>query len=221
MNNLAGIRPVINNQTLLSLLLVNGIIIVLAVSQGWDLGTTIFVYWAQSIIIGFFTVVRILGLRIEDLPSEEIEAIPAALLQVKDRKSSFWTIKIGLAAFFSLHYGLFHYGYLSFLEIFGFVMPGDIRDAGCMVLACGLFFANHLYSFLFYRESERKQGTYVQELFVRPYLRIIPIHITIILGGFLTMIFYAIGRDPSVFILVVFLLVKTLVDAWMHIRKHE
>src|SRR3989344_624904 len=45
----------------LGLLLSNVIVIVLAVAQKWDISTALWVYWLQSIIIGFFNFLRILS----------------------------------------------------------------------------------------------------------------------------------------------------------------
>lgn len=44
----------------ISLIAANLITIILAVLGNWDLATVMFIYWAQSIIIGFFTVMNIL-----------------------------------------------------------------------------------------------------------------------------------------------------------------
>ena len=43
-----------------SLVVTNIITVVLAIVQHWDLSTVIFIYWAQSIIIGFYSVITIL-----------------------------------------------------------------------------------------------------------------------------------------------------------------
>ena len=44
------------NPPLLSLLAANIITIILAILENWDLATILFIYWAQSVIIGIFTV---------------------------------------------------------------------------------------------------------------------------------------------------------------------
>ena len=46
---------------LIALLCANCITIFIAVAGNWDVATVLFIYWAQSIIIGLFTVISILG----------------------------------------------------------------------------------------------------------------------------------------------------------------
>ena len=51
----------IHNFPLISLIFANLVTIVLAIIGNWDLATVLFIYWAQSIIIGIFTVVLLSG----------------------------------------------------------------------------------------------------------------------------------------------------------------
>ena len=51
----------IHNFPVVSLILANLVTIVLAILGNWDLATVMFIYWAQSIIIGIFSVISILG----------------------------------------------------------------------------------------------------------------------------------------------------------------
>jgi len=51
----------IHNPPVISLIIANIITIVLAITENWDLATVMFIYWAQSVIIGIFTVVSLLG----------------------------------------------------------------------------------------------------------------------------------------------------------------
>ena len=51
----------IHNFPVISLIFANLVTIVLAILGNWDLATVMFIYWAQSIIIGIFSVVSILG----------------------------------------------------------------------------------------------------------------------------------------------------------------
>ncbi len=68
-----------------SLLVSNLIVIILAIVQKWDTSTVLWVYWMQSVIIGFFQFLRILSL-------EKFRAF-----------------------FFIFHYGFFHFIYAIFL----------------------------------------------------------------------------------------------------------
>jgi hypothetical protein len=46
----------------ISLLFANLVTIVLAIAGHWDVATVMFIYWAQSVIIGIFTVITLLGI---------------------------------------------------------------------------------------------------------------------------------------------------------------
>ena len=181
---------------LLSLLLANGVTIVLALLQDWNLSTVLAVYWFQSVAIGFFALVRLL-------------AVPAGD-GGWSRLPSFF-----LAAFFAVHYGLFHLVYLVFLT--GFFLAGSIGEADLpgIALGCAVFLVNHLVSFLWYRPREE---TAPAAIFTEPYARIVPMHITIIAGGFVTALLP--GALGTRLVLLLFLLLKTAADVIAHQRKH-
>lgn len=146
---------------LLTLLVANGVTIALALLQNWDLGALLAAYWFQSVAIGFFTLVRLLG-------------VPAG--------DSGWSRlpSLFLAGFFAVHYGLFHLVYLVFLTGFFLAGSGGAPDYAGIALGCAVFLANHLVSFLWYRPREEAAPA---AIFAEPYARIVPMHITIIAGG--------------------------------------
>ncbi|MDT8357206.1 MAG: DUF6498-containing protein [Methanomicrobiaceae archaeon] len=214
--------PVLHDFPLLSLIVVNLITIALALLQGWDLGLTMFIYWAQSIFIGIFTVISILDLRISDAPEGELQRMFSGSLSDAGARKFFPFYKLIMAGFFTLHYGLFHWGYLGFIVGFGFFHAGDLTENRGILLVLTLFFVNHLYSFLHYRRAEPLTGPRVSALFFRPYARIIPMHLSIIAAGFVLLAFTLLRLpDPTPFILIIFLSLKTYMDAWMHMNKHR
>jgi hypothetical protein len=81
---------VLGDRSLWFLLLANGVTILLAIAQDWNLSTLLWIYWCQSVTIGVLNFVRMLELG-EPKP----------------------------AIFFLLHYGFFHLGYLVFLTAGG------------------------------------------------------------------------------------------------------
>jgi len=215
---LSGMQTV--DMTVLALVAANLFALVLALAEGWSLVTVIFIYWAQSVIIGVFTVAKILSLDLGAILVRTAISGPAAAAVPA------WFTRYGtvaMAGFFALHYGLFHYGYLTFIDIFAISAGQPPWTQPGVLLACGVFFANHLYSFLYYRLRERDApvtADTVKEIVVAPYARIIPMHITIIVGGFASLLLGAIGFDATPLILVLFLGLKTYVDVRMHIQKH-
>jgi hypothetical protein len=142
--------------------------------------TIIWLYWTQSIIIGFFTFLEISTT--SKFRSDEIK--------VKD--SLMARPGCGTGTFFLLHYGFFHLVYFVFLASDLGLKKIDVSFFKIAILAVFMsqlvFFVQHKFS---YRENPPSLG----KLFVQPYIRIIPMHLTILLPAF-------IGLAPSLTFLV-------------------
>src|SRR3989344_7224626 len=100
------VKIILMNLSLISLLLSNFLVIILAIVQKWDTSTVLLVYWIQSIIIGFFQFLRILSLKKFSTENFKINNQPA---------SPTTQTKIFTAFFFAFHYGFFHFIYAIFL----------------------------------------------------------------------------------------------------------
>jgi hypothetical protein len=177
----------------------NLLTIVIALIEGWELGTVMWIYWAQSIIIGFFTVIQMLSLREFSTEGLEDGGQPTAPPTASKRQ---------LAFFFALHYGIFHLAYMVFL-ICETQMPRD--DALSALICVGAFLANHFYSFLRHRAESAGKRLNIGGIMILPYARVIPMHLTIVLG-----LPFGAGAIGTVF----FLLLKTLADLLTHRYKH-
>lgn len=202
----------INNQTqrnlfgdvsLWFLLLSNIATIFFATTENWNLSTIMWVYWFQSITIGFFNFIRILQLKEFSTEGFKINGQPAQPTQ---------GTKIFTAFFFLFHYGFFHFGYLIFLLTGTFTkaygnVPNSV-ELKYIFLTALLFFVNHLFSYFYNRPRDTKKQN-IGSLMFYPYARIIPMHLTIILGSSF------IGALPF------FLVLKTFADAIMHIVEHN
>jgi hypothetical protein len=209
----------IHNFPVISLIFANIVTIVLAIIGNWDLATVMFVYWAQSVIIGIFTVVSLLSADTAILAAEMEKPIRerGGTEKVTHRFAIFYQCL--LAGFFALHYGLFHWGYYSFIVESGLFGVVNFADP-TLWLSCGLFFANHLYSYITFRHKGPKGSGYVNEQFFTPYRRIIPIHMTIIFGSIVILILKVLGITSTMPVLVLFLLFKTHSDISAHLIKH-
>jgi hypothetical protein len=209
----------IHNFPLISLIAANIVTIVLAILGNWDLATVMFIYWAQSIIIGFFTVIFLLSAGTAALEADLSKPIlERGGTRVSTRYVHFY--KLLLAGFFCLHYGLFHWAYYSFIVDSGIFGSVNFSDPGIW-FSCGLFFANHLYSFLAFRNTGPKGAMYVSEQFFAPYRRIIPMHLTIIFGSIIVLVLQVFGIASTLPVLILFLLLKTITDITSHIDKHN
>ena len=174
--------------SLLGILFGNVVSIVMAIACDWPLTQIMWIYWSQSVVIGIMYVIRMLslkefsteGMTMNDQPVPET---PAG--------------KRNVAAFFALHCGIFHAVYAGFLW----------GEMPCV----SAFVGSHSFSLMHNMKSDFKQkkpnlGT----LMFYPYLRIIPMHMTIVFGGMLS----AIG-------LPIFMVLKTLADVGMHMVEHH
>jgi hypothetical protein len=212
---------IFSDRSILSLLFVNLVTIVMAVVDHWDLGTVLFIYWFQSVIIGVFTVAAILNADSGDFGRAIQDKLPSEGNFRANAGKYFGYGKVFLAGFFALHYGLFHWGYYIFLSDFGLFSHLDLLNNPGIPASCGLFFANHLYSYLYHRTMDRGVGASIEELFTQPYLRIIPMHLTIMFGGIALFTLSGLGIDATQVVLVFFLCLKTYVDVKMHTAKHR
>ena len=200
------------NQSLYLLCFANLLTVFFALQQNWSILDILFIYWSQSVIIGFFNFFKILSLKNYSVKGFKMNGrTPPA-----NRAT-----KIQVALFFSFHYGFFHFGYLIFLLSF---LGGDPRSAlgdsiPYILLAILTFFINHLISFWTSR-SELEDGRNIGTLMFRPYARIIPMHLIIIIFG-AVLSSGNISATKYFFILLVFLFLKTIADVMMHLSEHK
>jgi len=197
--NLAS--QITGDRSLTVLVLSNLLTIVLAVVQQWDVYVLMWIYWAQSVIIGYFNVHRILGLERFTSSGFTINNKPVKRTAEGKRQT---------ALLFGMHYGLFHLGYMAYLVSVSAV-HGGLPLFG-MLVCIFAFYLNHRFSYHYNREREREVIHNIGNLMAFPYVRIIPMHLMIVIGsGFL-------GNNSIA--LVFFLLLKTIADVAMHVIEH-
>lgn len=185
----------------------NALTLAVALWQDWPLVLLLWPYWLQSVVIGWYARRRILALtRFSTegfrIGGSEVEATEAT--------------KRSTANFFAIHYGFFHFGYLVFIAVVGAVgmfgrAPG-LSDFGLIALLGVAFWWTH-------RDSHRRnlaadvagEGN-IGTLMFLPYLRVFPMHVTIILGGMLS------GGSWA---LLLFTALKTVADVLMHVVEHR
>ncbi|OGT83156.1 MAG: hypothetical protein A3G96_04655 [Gammaproteobacteria bacterium RIFCSPLOWO2_12_FULL_52_10] len=182
-----------------SLLAANTAALVAAAYFEWSPNSLMLVYWSQSIVIGISYFFRILALdrfSTENFRINNRSVAPTA------------ATKIQVAFFFAIHYGMFHFVYFIFLL-------ADPDDPATMDLAfwiCATLFAiNHLWSYRYNRDIDRMGTPNIGTMMFTPYLRIVPMHITIIAGG---------QFIDSATTLLMFGALKTLADVGMHLVEH-
>lgn len=192
------LKKIFSDSSVISLLFSNILIIILATVQRWEISEILWVYWMQSVIIGFFNFLRILSLKNFSTKNFSINNRPAPPTS---------QTKIFTAFFFAFHYGFFHFIYAIFL--FQFFSSGQPLDLNYLFLGGLIFFLNHLFSYWHNKRIDEQKTQNIGNLMFAPYARIIPMHLIIVVGAFL-------GQSA----LLIFLLLKTAIDILTHTAKH-
>ena len=189
--------------SLIALLLTNILTIILAIYEKWDFMTILWIYWSQSIIIGFFNVIKILTLKNYSTDGFKINGNSVGPTE---------NIKIFVAGFFSFHFGFFHFVYFIFLltgTLGMAISQGKLISISAILISAVFYFVNHLFSFLTNLKQDSKKQENIGSVMFFPYLRIIPMHLTIIFG-------FLLGNG-----LLLFMILKTIADVIMHNIEHR
>jgi len=173
----------------------------------WDLSSIIFIYWLENLIIGLLNILKI--------KKSEGEIIPQSLQNFSINNKQIEPMgKAGLISFFIFHYGIFSFVHGMFvLTFFGFPKMSFL----ILALSCLSIFLSHFVSYLV---NYVGKGEYLvvspNKLFMQPYSRVVILHLTIIFGGML-----ATSLGSPVFALVFMIILKIIVDLWLHNKEHK
>jgi hypothetical protein len=144
----------------------------------WEVFPLLLLFWFENVIIGFFNALKMLCAA----PDQKIQ----------------WAAKLFIVPFFCFHYGMFTFVHGVFVVALfgggaqrGFPGPAtffnEMLEQKLLWAVLGLF-ASHAISFAHnYLLGGEYRRAGVQTLMMQPYGRIVVLHITILLGGFLMM----------------------------------
>lgn len=202
----------------ISLVAANTIPVFGAIFLDWSIFSLMFLFWLENIIIGLLNVVRLIG------------AVPGDDGVSKGTKVFLMAFQLFSACFFVVHYGGFCLGHGVFVfAIFGkdagLGVPGGLEDGlkiaynllidQKLILAAISIFISHLFSLCYnYFYKNERFGADLQQTMMRPYGRIIVLHITIILGAIPVMML-----GSPIWALVLLVVLKTGVDLKAHIKE--
>lgn len=149
--------------------------VAIALWQGWDLAPMMAVYWCQSVIIGVFNFARMLLLKRFCTEGFTSNGRPVPETAAGKRST---------ALFFAVHFGFFHLGYLVFLFAQGAwtSAPGD-TDLLWIGSAVGAFLLAHAFSFRQNVAADLRGKPNLGTMMFLPYARVVPMHLTIVLGA--------------------------------------
>lgn len=191
----------VQDRSVLFLLLSNLLTIVLALVQQWDVSSLLWIYWGQNLVIGYFNIHRIMDLDEFSTSGFKMNNKPVKPTRETQRQ---------VAWFFAMHYGIFHLVYFVFL-VKDSGLDSSISLFGVMVCIFA-FYLNHGFSYRYNREREAGRIPNIGNIMFFPYLRVVPMHLMVILGGVL--------HGSGTFYLLVFMLLKTVADVAMHVIGH-
>ena len=192
-----------------TLLISNLLIAVFAILENQSALNVLWVYWFQSVIIGVFNFFKIISLK-----EYNVDGLKMNNKLVTKSNSA----KVGIAVFFLFHYGFFHFVYAVFLLTF--ITMAEISSGGIdmtfILITSLVFFVNYLGEFIFNFKRDQQTVQSLPKLMMSPYKRIIPMHLTIILSGFVMAggIFGITNINAG--ILLIFMFLKTFIDLLTH-----
>ena len=187
------------------LLATNLIPLVGVLLHNWTVFQVLLLYWCENVVVGGFNVLRMLTAR----PKSEVA----------------WAMKLLMIPFFCVHYGMFTFIHgMIVVAMFGggATLGGSsgttllhaVRGAGITIPVAALV-ASHGFSFFHnYLGGGEYQRVFLPQLMFRPYGRIVVLHLTVLLGGFLVM---ALGAPVAAIVFLVGL--KTAIDLGAHLKE--
>ncbi len=194
--------------SVVSLLIANMLTLGIALFEQWPIAMVLWVYWSQSVIIGVFNFVRMVGLR-----EFSTDGLSSNGKTVPETTAGKWRTAI----FFVLHYGFFHAAYAVFV---GSVSTGLVRQDALWILTGAAFFlVNNLRSYCHAHRVDLKGRPNLGAMMMFPYARIVPMHLCIIFFGYT--IENSEGGPVNWAVLAVFMLLKTGADVVMELVEQH
>lgn len=179
--------------SLFSLIVTNLIVIVLATTQNWDFRTLLYIYISQTYIIGVFYFISILTKK--KVTTHGININNSPISPTAANKSTIAIIFL-----------------IIFLIVVRFysILLGIIKAPSVLVtLSITLFFINHLISFLSNNKADSEKEENLKELILTPFYRILPMHFILFIGNIFNVQ------------IIIFLILKTILDVYMHNYLHQ
>jgi len=168
-----SLKKIISDPALWALVLFNLLIIFQYRNDAREYTTIIWIYWCQSVLIGALTFIDLVTMRTENISVENFK--------INNRPATPQQAKGCLPWFFVFHYGMFHFVYLIFLFV-----DFNFSDIDFSALRWALLYLAIAYIFFFIQNKKRYVHTKrnIGTLFFIPYLRVVPMHLTIMLPKF-------------------------------------
>ena len=175
----------------------------------WQVFPVLLLFWMENVVVGVLNVFKMLLAS----PSRPVG----------------WVAKAFMVPFFCFHYGMFTLVHGVFVfGLFGgyFTSGAGLPDGTALSRAVGEFglgwallalCLSHVASFVinYLGKGEFRQAS-LSRLMQQPYGRVVLLHVTIVIGGFLVMML-----GSPVFALLLLVSLKGFIDLLAHIREHR
>jgi hypothetical protein len=193
----------------LSLIFSNLLVIFFAAVDGISANEVLWIYWSQSVIIGIFNFIKMITLK--DFSTEGFKQGKKQMLPTR-------ATAISSAVFFLFHYGFFHLIYAVFLGTFSDFSYSSGSNSGTkyFLLSAGMFFISYLIEFINSKKEQTEELPNIGMIMFAPYARIIPMHLTIIFGGFIGAAGSIFSTNTNLAVIILFIGIKTVVDLITH-----
>ena len=141
----------------------------------WSAAEIIFGFWVESLIIGIFTVIKMVTARGGFRKKKEVAMTINGKHVEPTRKNT--------VLFFIFHFGMFMTFHLFFLMVI-FENNFVLSDAyGAIGLMGGSLLISHLCSYWYnWHQKDERNSTHYGDLFFMPYMRVVPMHKALIFG---------------------------------------
>jgi hypothetical protein len=194
---------------------------------GWDLLLILALYWAENGVVGVLNILKILTAE-----GTAASTSPIARVTVNGRPASSLS-RLGTAGFFTVHYGLFWVVHGVFVFTFLPAMTGlgsptgtpvdpfvdgfPVVDSPVFLLGIvGLAISHGVSFWTNYLGRGEYRTLSPAEVMAQPYGRLVIMHLTIILGAFVS-----IFLGTPIGSLLVLIVLKTALDVAFHLRQHR
>ena len=197
-----------------SMVIANFIPLLGVIFFNWQVSSLLTLYWAESGVIGFYTVLKMMKserksihdkMDEEELKDTELEGHN---IFVKALLSFFFICHFGL---FMLVHGVFLLAIFSDFESFGQIsFSGVIIGLFCLMVSHGIsFYENYL-------QNEEYKEYSLKKLMGLPYYRVFAMHIVTLTTGFVAAVF-----NQRIWALLLLVIFKFLFDLKAHIKEHN